>query len=167
MNGPSRPALVGVLIVSMAGLFPAAHAVAASPTLVTAACTAAAGPSNTVTLTVSGFSGDMRVTETGSNVSKIIHKGTPTISMLPPGNYVVEWSNAPTPAESQRTTCVGDSTTTNQGENQYSTGFQQGLKETLATCQKNAPKQLAPDPNWQAGYDKGAATALNSKRCTG
>ncbi|MFF4847523.1 hypothetical protein [Streptomyces sp. NPDC001194] len=166
MNGPSRPALAGVLIVSLAGLFPAAHAVAAPPTLVTATCTAAAGPSNTVTLTVSGFSGDLRVTETGSNVSKIIHKGTPTISKLPPGNYVVEWSNAPTPAESQRTVCVGDGMTTNQGENQYSTGFQQGLKDTLATCQKNAPKQVAPDPNWQAGYDKGAATALDSKRCT-
>ncbi|MFI1154210.1 MULTISPECIES: hypothetical protein [Streptomyces] len=44
MNGPGRPALAGVLIVSSAGLFPAAHAMAASPTLVTATCTARAGP---------------------------------------------------------------------------------------------------------------------------
>ncbi|MFI9187001.1 hypothetical protein ACIGXG_32810 [Streptomyces goshikiensis] len=50
---------------------------------------------------------------------------------------------------------------------QYRTGYQQGLKDTLATCEKNPPKNLAPDPNWQSGYDKGAATALGSKRCTG
>ncbi|MGI5446213.1 hypothetical protein ACQEVM_10730 [Streptomyces sp. CA-243310] len=48
---------------------------------------------------------------------------------------------------------------------QYRTGYQQGLKDTLATCEKNPPKNLAPDPNWQSGYDKGAETAINSKRC--
>ncbi|MFE3789361.1 hypothetical protein [Streptomyces goshikiensis] len=53
---------------------------------------------------------------------------------------------------------------------QYRTGYQQGLKDTLATCEKNppkTPKNLAPDPNWQSGYDKGAEAALGSKRCTG
>ncbi|MFD4131403.1 hypothetical protein [Streptomyces goshikiensis] len=49
---------------------------------------------------------------------------------------------------------------------QYRMGYQQGLRDTLATCEKNAPKNLAPDPNWQSGYDKGAETAINSKRCT-
>ncbi|KOU27641.1 hypothetical protein ADK52_08055 [Streptomyces sp. WM6372] len=146
----------------MAGLLPAAHALAASPTLPTGTCTATAGPLNTVSLAVSGFSGDLRVTETGSNTSKIIHKGTTTISMLPAGNYVVEWANAPTPAQNERTECVGEK---NQAENQYGTGFQLGLKDTLETCKKQAPKQPVADPNWQAGYDKGAETALNSQRC--
>ncbi|WP_322871593.1 hypothetical protein [Streptomyces goshikiensis] len=50
---------------------------------------------------------------------------------------------------------------------QYRTGYQQGLKGTLATCEKNPPKNLAPDPNWQSGYDKGAEAAPGSKRCTG
>ncbi|MFE6274241.1 hypothetical protein ACFVQ9_36280 [Streptomyces goshikiensis] len=49
---------------------------------------------------------------------------------------------------------------------QYRTGYQQGLKDTLATCEKNPPKNLAPDPNWQSGYDKGAEAALGSKHCT-
>ncbi|MFF4102139.1 hypothetical protein [Streptomyces sp. NPDC001903] len=165
MNGPGRPALAAALAVLPVALFPAAHALAAPPTLVTATCTAKAGPLNTVTLTVSGFSGDLRVTETGSNVSKIVHKGETTIPKLPAGTYTVEWANAPTPAQNQRTTCVGDTTSTNQGEEQYGKGFQQGLKDTLATCTKNPPKLAAPDPNWQDGYDKGAETALNSARC--
>ncbi|MFE4206850.1 hypothetical protein ACFRSX_15750 [Streptomyces goshikiensis] len=50
---------------------------------------------------------------------------------------------------------------------QYRTGYQQGLKDTLATCEKNPSKNLAPDPNWQSGYDKGAEAALVSKHCTG
>ncbi|QES50661.1 hypothetical protein DEJ50_25320 [Streptomyces venezuelae] len=61
-----------------------------------------------------------------------------------------------------------DGNTEGAAREQYRTGYQQGLKDTLETCEKNPPKGLAaPDPNWQAGYDKGAETALNSKRCQG
>ncbi|MER7465253.1 hypothetical protein [Streptomyces sp. NPDC097981] len=166
MNGPIRPALVGALVVSLAGLFPAAHAVAAPPAAST--CTITAGPKEgTVTLHVSGFRGDLRVTETSGKYNKIIHKGTSEIPGLPEGSYTVEWSNATTPDENQHTVCTGETgTSTDQNENQYRRGFQQGLKDTLEACKKNQPQHLTqPNPDWQAGYDKGAETALNSKRC--
>ncbi|MFJ3922720.1 hypothetical protein [Streptomyces sp. NPDC090022] len=54
-----------------------------------------------------------------------------------------------------------------EAKDQYSKGFQQGLRETLAMCKQTTPKTLTTDPNWQAGYAKGAETALATKRCQG
>ncbi|WP_405761881.1 hypothetical protein [Streptomyces sp. NBC_00045] len=106
MNGPGRPALVGALVLSLAGVFPAARALAAPPASATSTC------------------------------------------------Y-------------QHTECTGGAgTSTDQSQDQYGKGFRQGLKDNLESCKKTQPQHLTqPDPNWQAGYDKGAETALNSKRC--
>ncbi|MEV6729805.1 hypothetical protein [Streptomyces sp. NPDC051364] len=50
---------------------------------------------------------------------------------------------------------------------QYSKGFRKGLAETQEGCKKKPQNQnLAQlDPNYEKGYNAGAAAALNSKAC--
>ncbi|MEU9286858.1 hypothetical protein AB0D57_19625 [Streptomyces sp. NPDC048275] len=46
-------------------------------------------------------------------------------------------------------------------EEEFRRGFRDGLRETRETCKKEKPKTAdALDPNYERGYDKGAARAL-------
>ncbi|MCX5379343.1 hypothetical protein [Streptomyces sp. NBC_00091] len=140
-------------------------ATASSGVLPTASCTAAVNPANPaqLILTVSGFSGDLKVTETGGKYKMIIHKGTPTIT-VPQGTYTVQWANAPTPAENQLTACTTTADARTQAQDQYQLGYRQGLSDGLSHCMKLNP-QDDKDPNYRKGYDAGVALALVSERC--
>ncbi|MFE7513854.1 hypothetical protein ACFU8I_21915 [Streptomyces sp. NPDC057540] len=54
-------------------------------------------------------------------------------------------------------------------QNQYRMGYRQGVADTKADCKKNAPKQgvAALDPNYEKGYNAGAAAVLASALCKG
>ncbi|MEU9378555.1 hypothetical protein AB0D94_33045 [Streptomyces sp. NPDC048255] len=54
-------------------------------------------------------------------------------------------------------------------QDQYRKGFRQGLADTKEDCKKEPPKQgVAPlDPNFEKGYNAGAAAALASADCKG
>lgn len=52
-------------------------------------------------------------------------------------------------------------------QEQYRMGYRQGVADTKADCKKDAPKQgvAALDPNYEKGYNAGAAAVLASALC--
>ncbi|MFJ3880739.1 hypothetical protein ACIPW5_25175 [Streptomyces sp. NPDC090077] len=162
----TRLALLAALLAPAAALGAAAPAGAAPGALPAASCTASPDPAKpgSLLLAVSGFSGDLKVTETGGAYKMVIHKGTETIP-VPQGNYTVEWANAPTPDRSERTACTPVEEARTQAQDQYALGYRQGLADALRSCTKvNAPGDNK-DPGYRQGYDAGVALALASQRC--
>ncbi|MFJ9078156.1 hypothetical protein ACIRO3_23385 [Streptomyces sp. NPDC102278] len=158
------------LIVSSLAIGPAAFARTIPDAVPAASCQVVPNTvmPGTVAFDLRGFSGDVVITNTATgksdkvnvfNSNRLLYTGG-----QPTGDYTV------TPAGGQPVPCTGSGgageADQEKAQEQYRAGFQQGLRDTLATCEKNPPKNLAPDPNWQSGYDKGAETAINSKRCT-
>ncbi|RSS81853.1 hypothetical protein [Streptomyces sp. WAC06614] len=50
-----------------------------------------------------------------------------------------------------------------QSEDQYRAGYRYGFADLRRDCQKEPPRPraTAPDPDWQKGYDAGAADAAD------
>ncbi|MEU8942961.1 hypothetical protein AB0C97_33670 [Streptomyces goshikiensis] len=115
--------------------------------------------------------GIVRTRRRGSRPGIPAPNGSFTRASLPDHVYRAESAQDPAVgcarAAAPQSPPPGPQTSPPPANEQCRTGYQQGLKDTLATCEKNPPKNLAPDPNWQSGYDKGAEAALGSKHCTG
>ncbi|WP_405981523.1 hypothetical protein [Streptomyces sp. NBC_00158] len=160
------PALLTALLAPLAALGAAVPAAASPGVLPAASCTAAPDPAkpDQLILTVSGFSGDLKVTETGGKYKMIIHKGTAKIP-VPQGNYIVEWANAPTPDRSERTACTPVEEAKTQAQDQYALGYRQGLADALKSCKQVNPQDDSKDAAYRKGYQDGVALALTSQRC--
>ncbi|MGW6820334.1 hypothetical protein [Streptomyces sp. NPDC055005] len=161
------------LVVSAVAIGPAAFAGTVPEAVPAASCQVTPNKSSPglVIFDIQGFDGKIVITnkDTGkSTTATAFGNDLRYIGSETPGVYTV------TGAGGQSANCTGNGIAAEaekegdqtQANEQYRTGYTQGLKDTLATCEKNPPKNLAPDPNWQSGYDKGAETAINSKRCT-
>ncbi|MFE4206851.1 hypothetical protein ACFRSX_15745 [Streptomyces goshikiensis] len=161
------------LVISSLAIGPAAFARSAPDAVPAASCQVVANKSapGTVVFDFQGFNGPFVLTNKDAGTSTTLTGFGTDLHYSggeKPGIYTA------TPAGGPSVTCTGNGAAAEaegegdqaKAQEQFRTGYQQGLRDTLATCEKNLPKNLAPDPNWQSGYDKGAATALGSKRCT-
>ncbi|MFD4131404.1 hypothetical protein [Streptomyces goshikiensis] len=162
------------LVISSVAIGPAAFARAVPDVVPAASCQVLPNKSQpgTVIFDFQGFNGPFVLTNKDAGTSKTL-TGFGTDLHYSGGEKPGVYTATPTGGPSVNCTGNGAAAAETEGEGdqakaqeQFRTGYQQGLRDTLATCEKNAPKNLAPDPNWQSGYDKGAETAINSKRCT-
>ncbi|MGW8784114.1 hypothetical protein ACWGNM_39465 [Streptomyces sp. NPDC055796] len=142
-----------------------AHPAAAAPAAGT--CSVVSGyapPPNNLALNGSGFTGD-KVAVTGDNgysdANVTVTNGSVRIGSLPPGHYTVAG-----------VACTGgkdpvkDGTGTDTGADakvQYDKGYQKGFQTIRGNCSAKPPQTLGEvDPNWQKGYDNGAALAAKT-----
>ncbi|MFD0354989.1 hypothetical protein ACFVHW_14820 [Streptomyces sp. NPDC127110] len=142
----------------------AAHAVSAAPA---ASCDVRPGydpkPYNWA-INGSGFPGTT-VAVTGdngySNSSVTVTNGAVRLSGLTAGHYTVGGVACTGGAAPE-----GTGTGTDQGADakaQYDKGFRKGFQAIRADCAAKPPKTLGDvDPNWQKGYDAGAALAAKT-----
>ncbi|MGI5446214.1 hypothetical protein ACQEVM_10735 [Streptomyces sp. CA-243310] len=161
------------LVVSSLAIGPAAFAGTLPGAVPAASCQVAPNKAmpGTVIFNFQGFNGSFVLLNKDAGTTKTLSSDGSDLSYSggeSPGVYTATPTGGPSVA------CTGNGAAAEaegegdqaKAQEQFRTGYQQGLKDTLATCEKNPPKNLAPDPNWQSGYDKGAATAINSKGCT-
>ncbi|MFK0043147.1 hypothetical protein ACIQU4_03420 [Streptomyces sp. NPDC090741] len=100
--------------------------------------------------------------DNGSSVPAAkVTAGSVRVSALAPGHYTVGGVACTGGAEPAK-----DGTGTDTGADakaQYDKGFQKGFQAIRASCTAEPPKTLGQvDPNWQKGYDSGAALAAKT-----
>ncbi|MFF9088184.1 hypothetical protein ACF1BE_17495 [Streptomyces sp. NPDC014991] len=161
MNGRRvRLAVLAPLAVSSLALgsmtFSASTAVAATPSCSVARATAA----NTVQVSGKDFKANRTVVVASSDGADGSAKADAS------GNFSLTITGAEGAVSAQQvggTEAQCGSVAEQEKKNaqdQFSQGYRQGFADMRKDCKKNMPQQdVAPDPNWEAGFDKGAAAA--------
>ncbi|WP_147420008.1 hypothetical protein [Streptomyces sp. WM6372] len=165
MNKFLRIAVLAPLAASPLVLGPTvlAHPAAAAPAAGTCSVVQGYGPPpNNWAINGTGFTGDT-VPVTSDNGSTVpaakVTGGSVRVSALAPGHYTVG-GVACTGGVAPETQGTG---TGEDAKVQYDKGFQKGFQAIRASCAAKPPQTLGEvDPNWQKGYDSGAALAAKT-----
>ncbi|MFF4097930.1 hypothetical protein [Streptomyces sp. NPDC001903] len=144
-----------------------AHPAAAAPAAGTCSVTKGyAPPPNNWAINGSGFTGtsvEVKGDSGYSNPSAKVTGGSVREGSVPQGHYTVggvACTGGEDPAKE------GTGTGTDTGANakaEYDKGYQKGFQTIRGNCSAKPPQTLGEvDPNWQKGYDNGAALAAKS-----
>ncbi|MFD9355496.1 hypothetical protein [Streptomyces sp. NPDC060031] len=167
MNKLVRIAVLAPLAASPLVLGPTvlAHPAAAAPAAGT--CKVLQGydpPPNNWAINGTGFAGADSVPVAGDNGyagSTKVTADSVRVSGLAPGHYTVAGiacTGGSDPVKKDPGTDAGA-----DAKVQYDKGFQKGFQAVRASCSADPPKTLGEvDPNWQKGYDAGAALAAKT-----
>ncbi|WP_327133392.1 hypothetical protein OG311_23955 [Streptomyces sp. NBC_01343] len=144
-----------------------AHPAAAAPAAGTCNVTNGyAPPPNTWAINGSGFTGDTVAVKGDngySNPAAKVTNGSVREGGVPQGHYTV---GGVTCTGGKDPVDAGTGTGTDTGADakaQYDKGFQKGFQTIRGSCSAKPPQTLGEvDPNWQKGYDNGAALAAKS-----
>ncbi|WP_405978831.1 hypothetical protein [Streptomyces sp. NBC_00158] len=142
-----------------------AHAAPAAPTAGTCEVIKGYGkPPNEWAVQGKGFTEDVVSVKGDNGYSNPDYKptkGSVAIGSVPAGHYTVGGVTCTGGTDPVKTGT--DTGTDADAKAQYDKGFQKGFQAIRAQCGAKPPQNLAQvDPNWQKGYDAGAALAAKT-----